>query len=112
MVKATDIINLFESATGDVEKTKKELEKGLKSWVHDYIKARVANVPMAKQIKSNIDKKIKALGLDAETVYFYYGDPDKPGFKMPEGLPENIRLRKIFGFYEQLETYKKKKCKK
>ena len=43
---------------------------GLLGWVNDYKKARIyGNVTLAKQIKANIDKKIKELGLSASAVY-------------------------------------------
>ena len=64
--------------------TEKELKKGLKQFVYDYIKVRqLGNVKLAKQLKKNLDKTIKQKNLDAKMVYTYYGDPDKPGFKLP-----------------------------
>jgi len=64
--------------------TEKELKKGLKQFVYDYIKARqLGNVKLAKEVKKNIDKIIKQKNLHGKMVYTYYGDPDKPGFKLP-----------------------------
>ena len=60
--------NLGEDATS------KEMESGLKAWVQSWILARErGNVALAKQIKKK---------LDPEKVYFYFGDPDAPGFRM------------------------------
>jgi len=64
--------------------TEKELKKGLKQFVYDYIKARqLGNIKLAKQLKKKLDKLIKQKNLNAKMVYTYYGDPDKPGFKLP-----------------------------
>jgi len=64
--------------------TEKELKKGLKQFVYDYIKARQAgNVKLTKDLKKKLDKIIKQKNLHSKMVYTYYGDPDKPGFKLP-----------------------------
>jgi len=60
-----------------IEKTKKELNDGLKAWVsiwHFYRKqGRISHV---KDMKNNIDRVIKLKDLDSNTVYFCYGNPD------------------------------------
>lgn len=49
--------------------------QGLKSWVQDYQACRSSgNVRLAKQIKSNIDRKIREQDLDRSRVYG--ADPD------------------------------------
>ena len=57
--------------------------KGLQGWVQDYQTSRSAgNVKLAKQIKSNIDEKIREHGLDRDRVYG--ADPESaetPSFK-------------------------------
>ena len=56
-----------------------KIPRGLISWVADYIYARHhGNVKDAKQMKKNLDKEIKKLGLDKDKVYNYFGDPDNP----------------------------------
>lgn len=53
--------------------------KGLLAWVKDFLIANHhANVKSVKQIRANIDKKVKELNLDRNEVYFYYGDIDNP----------------------------------
>lgn len=53
---------------GDTDRD--EHYKGLQSWVQDYQACRSSgNVKLAKQIKSNIDEKIREHDLDSDRVY-------------------------------------------
>lgn len=55
---------------GSIGKTRSELSAGLRGWVSDYKAARkYGNVKLASEIKANIDKKIKKLGLVKSMVY-------------------------------------------
>ena len=57
------------------------LHEGVKNWVGLFILARHAgNVKGARELKRDVDNYIKKHKLDKNLVYFYYGDPDKPGF--------------------------------
>lgn len=57
----------------------KDIPKGLIGWVADYIEARMeGNSKLAKNIKKNLDKEIKELGLNSKEVFMYFGDPDDP----------------------------------
>lgn len=50
-------------------KTKNELQGGLKQWVKDYKEQRKSNPEGAKQTKENIDKIIREKGLHKDLVY-------------------------------------------
>ena len=58
-------------------RTRIEMEKGLRSFVGDYIMARhYGSIDMAKRLKQVIDEIVKEKDLDAKEVYLWYGDPD------------------------------------
>lgn len=80
---------LFEETKNKIDLQNKD-HKGLLNWVKDYIIARhYRNLKLAKQLKQDIDKKIKKLNLNKKNVYFYYGDPDDPN--------QNKKIMKSFG---------------
>ena len=57
---------------------KEDIPEGLLNWVISYIEMRHAgNVKGAKEVKKSIDKEIKKLKLNKNSVYLYFGDPDK-----------------------------------
>jgi hypothetical protein len=75
--KTNELIDLLER-----QKFGNAIPSGLFGWVEDYKKARHAgNISLAKQIKTNIDAKIKELGLNKHDVYFAAGDPDDPKYR-------------------------------
>lgn len=70
-----------ESKTNE-DITKQEMDSGLTKWVADYLMCRKhGNIKDAKQIKADIDAKIKEKGLNSDDVYFYFGNPDDPAQK-------------------------------
>lgn len=67
-----------------LQKTHAALESGLKEWVRVYILMRhLGRIAKAIRLRDAIRKKIKKDNLDPDTVWFYWGDPDKPGFVLP-----------------------------
>jgi len=85
-------------------RTEEEMKQGLKQWVYDYIKLRkAANLKGAKQMKQHIDKVIREKKLARDIVYKYFGDPDKPGFKLPTKASYskgNVTMKKIIAALE------------
>jgi len=72
----------MEKLTPQKQRTKVELDSGLRMLVSHYIEIRAASPRVAPHVlggvKMEIDRIIKDKKLNRKMVYFCYGDPDDP----------------------------------
>lgn len=101
---------IIKKITGkEVKESVEEGKKGLDHWVKDYRAARKnGNVSLAKQLRDNIDKEVKRLGLNRDEVY----GPDldnkygvKEGMEYEEETNKEPKGFYIMGKYQSVAWY-------
>lgn len=81
MKKVEKLLNIINEES-IIDRTKAEMEDGLKFWVLDYAKSLISsNKDMADRIKATIEGAIRKKKLDRDTVFNYFGSPKDPDFE-------------------------------
>lgn len=77
MKKAEELLSMVNKVSkSKAERTKTEMEAGLKFWVLDYAKSLISNnKDMMDRTKYTIEGAIKKKDLDRDLVFNYFGDP-------------------------------------
>lgn len=84
MKKADKLLKLIDEELNQSkeDRTKEEMEKGLKFWVLDWVKAVIVeNKDMIDRTSAAIKDAIKEKDLDKDLVFNYFGDPKDSDFR-------------------------------